>query len=138
MAIDWIEPKINWVSTDRFNLEDFNRIRNNILWLHDRAIKFCGVFEIESMGEAVTSEADGIKVYYINAFENNVEIINKNMTNANYGNKKTFMPNVVAIDWKELNRIEKAIFYMKDIIDSQAEIIRNIPFRLGAYKEVRI
>lgn len=37
MEVDWIKPKTNWVSTDRMNLEDYNRIKNNITYLKEKA-----------------------------------------------------------------------------------------------------
>ena len=33
MAIEWVEPKTNWSSNDRFNIADFNRIKNNLEFL---------------------------------------------------------------------------------------------------------
>ena len=33
----WIEPKTDWVSTDYFNIEDYNRIIGNIIYLKDFA-----------------------------------------------------------------------------------------------------
>ena len=37
MEVDWIKPKTNWASTDKMNLEDYNRIKNNILYLKEKA-----------------------------------------------------------------------------------------------------
>ena len=34
----WQEPKIDWLATDSFNFEDYNRIKNNIAYLRKMAI----------------------------------------------------------------------------------------------------
>lgn len=134
----WIEPKTNWKSSDRFNIDDFNRIRNNIIYLHSMAVKLFTAFDLESMGDAITSHYAYWEVEYFNAFEMNIESLSKSILNKNTGNKKTFYENGIFIDWQELNRIESICLSMKILIDAQAEMIRNLPFRLGAYKEVRI
>lgn len=134
----WIEPKIDWKSSDRFNIEDFNRIRNNIIYLHSRAVKLFTAFDLESMGSALTNRYAYWEVQYFNAFEKNIEMLSKSILKKETGKQKTFYENGIFIDWQELNRIENFCLSMKIIIDAQAEMIRNLPFRLGAYKEVRI
>lgn len=135
---EWITPKTDWKIDDRFNIVDFNRIRSNFLYLHNISSKVYGIFDIEYMGEAINTEKVWWNVDYFNAFEENLDIINKHIYTQDYGIRKTFYENGIFIDWQELNRIESACLSMKKIIEAQAEAIRNLPFRLGAYKEVRI
>ena len=45
----WQEPKIDWVSTDSFNFEDYNRIKNNIAYLYEMALDFYSSVQLEDM-----------------------------------------------------------------------------------------
>lgn len=131
----WREPKTNWTETDRFNLRDYNRIRNNLVFLNRRISDIWGEFSIQDMGNDQTSVKYIYKVQYFNAIEENLEIINKHsLIVKNYGFKQTFYPNGVFIGFSELNRIESATLKMKQIIDGWEAGLRRIPFRLGAPK----
>ena len=134
----WLTPKTDWKSTDRFNFVDFNRIKNNFLFLHEKAQKLWHTFQIENMGEDILSYEAYWEVSKFNAFEKNLESINKNIFTQNYGYSKTFFENAPFIKYDELNRIESAILSMYKILQNQETALRKIPFRLGAYKEVRI
>lgn len=46
----WIEPKTDWAITDSFNFEDYNRIKNNIAYLRERALSFYSTVPFEDMG----------------------------------------------------------------------------------------
>ena len=32
----WINPKTDWTKNDRFNYSDYNRIKNNLNYLHEK------------------------------------------------------------------------------------------------------
>ena len=134
----WIEPKTDWKPTDRFNLEDFNRIKNNLAYIHDKAQRLWKRINIENMGEDMLSYELFWEVSRFNAFEKNLELINKNTFNRNYGQTQTFYENSPFIQYDELNRIESAILSIYEILKRQEMTIRRIPFRLGTFKEVRI
>lgn len=133
----WKPPKTDWKPTDKFNWIDYNRIKNNLTWLHKKACELYKTFSIEDMGDDIYSYSEYWKVEFFNAWEENLEIINKNMFFQNYGQKQRFFENGVFVQWNELNRIEDAILRMHDILESQESGIRRIPFRFGLYKEVR-
>lgn len=133
----WKPPKTDWKSTDRFNWKDYNRIKNNLSWLHKKACELYKNFQIDEMGEDINNYSSYWDVKFFNAWENNIDIINKNMYVKNYGNKQRFFENGVFIQWNELNRIESAILQMHDILESQEKGIRRLSFRFGLYKEVR-
>lgn len=133
----WKPPKTNWKSTDRFNWKDYNRIKNNLKWLHEKVCELYKSFSVEDMGDDISSYSSYWEVKFFNAWENNLETINKNMFSQNYGQKQRFFENGAFIQWNELNRIESAILRMHDILESQESGIRRIPFRFGLYKEVR-
>lgn len=55
ITVEWIEPKTNWnANSDRFNIGDYNRIKNNLTYLHEYASELYVPFETEDMGEDAT------------------------------------------------------------------------------------
>lgn len=134
----WHTPKTDWKPTDRFNFVDYNRIKNNLLWLYDKVTELYSSFEIEDMGEDITDYSAYWKVKYFNAWEQNLDIINKHMFTKDYGTAQRFFENGPFIQWTELNRIENAVLSMRSILDSQESGLWRFSFRLGTYKEVRI
>ena len=77
------------------------------------------------------------KVNYFNAFEENVDIINKIILTKDYGTSQRFFENGPFIKWDELNRVENACLQMKNILYRQEIGLRKIPFSLGNMKGVR-
>ena len=138
MAIEWTEPKTNWSSNDRFNISDFNRIKNNILWLHEKSLKLYKDFNVEYMGEDILSYESYWNVEYFNAFETNVDKINSEIYSQNFGISQKFFENGPFIKWEELNRIENACLQMKDILERQELGLPKLSFRLGSMKGVKV
>ena len=134
----WIEPKTNWTSSSRFNIEDFNRIKNNLIYLHDVALVRVGAFEIESMGEDLYVGEDEYKNWVVedfNAIENNLHIISNKIMDADIGTKKTFYENGLMPDYVELNRIESVTLRNKNALDNLSAGLRRIPFKLGQFRK---
>lgn len=136
--MSWVEPKTNWTTEDRFNISDFNRIKNNLLWLHEKVSELYRPFEIEYMGEDITTYEDYWNVDYFNAFETNLDRINQNMLKKDYGVSQRFFENAPFIQANELNRIENACLSMKKIIETQEIAFRRLPFNLGGFKAMRV
>ncbi len=139
----WHTPKTNWKPTDRFNFVDYNRIKNNLTWLHEKAQELWKPFNIEYMGEDLKEPepfepAPPWKVRFFNAWEENLDTINKNIFTQDYGERQIFFENGAFIQWNELNRIESAILEMRDILDRQEAGLRKLSFRLGTFKGVKI
>lgn len=134
----WVTPKVNWKSTDKFNIEDYNRIKNNLEYLHERACKLYLSFDIEDMGEDLLTYTPDWDVDRFNEFERNLDEINKHVYTQDFGASQTFYPNGVFIKYDELNRIENATLLMKILLDNQQAGIRRLPFKFGRYKEVRV
>ena len=134
----WITPKTNWVETDRFNIEDFNRIKNNLTYLRDWAREIFSYVPLENMGQDIDSYTTYWDVDYFNAFEDNVEALNEGIRNKDYGNKMTFAENGYFINYSELNRIESATADMKRLCDEQYKLLQRLSFRLGTYRDIRI
>ena len=133
-----IPPKTDWLSSDRFNIEDYNRIRNNILYIHGIANQVYPSFELESMGGSKNSYDGYWTANEFNAIESNVSAINDHILSKDYGVSQRFFPNGAFIKWDELNRIESAISSMNAILARQKGSIPRLQFRLGNYKSIKI
>lgn len=134
--MSYIEPKTDWVATDRFNISDYNRIKNNLVYLHEKACIVFGEFEIEDMGEDITTYTGLWDFADFNKFENNLDTINLNMLSEDYGVKKTFYGNSPFITYEELNRIENAIVRMNTIIEGWYEGLYKLEFTVGRPKGI--
>lgn len=134
----WQTPKTGWTENDRFELEDYNRIKNNIYFLWEKGKTIFPNFSIKDMGKDILSEDEDFNVRYFNAFEENIDILNQNTFIQNLGVKQTFYINGIFIKWDELNRIENASLKIKKIIEAKEKSERRISFRLGSYRNLRI
>lgn len=134
----WHTPKTKWKPTDRFNFVDYNRIKNNLVYLHELAEALWKPFSVEDMGPDIESYVAYWNVDVFNMFERNLEAINNNIFTQDYGYSKEFFSNGPFIRWDELNRIESAILSMNDILERQKAGLRRLSFRLGTFKEVKI
>ena len=132
MTTEWKNPKTDWTSEDRFNISDYNRIKNNIQWIHEKANQFYKSFPIKEMGSDIVSYDSYWEVEKFNFFEENIDEINKNILSKDNGVSQRFFENGPFIRWDELNRIENACKTMKEILDNQ-ETTRTVrlSFRLG-------
>lgn len=133
----WIEPKTNWTRDDRFNIQDYNRIKNNLIYLHEKAQALYQVFQIQDMGE---DKADYSVFFYadeFNLFEQNLETINQKIFTQDYGMTQAFYDNGPFIQWDELNRIESATLTMMELLNRQEAGLPRFAFRLGNVKGVK-
>lgn len=135
---EWVNPKVNWAETDRFNISDYNRIKNNLSYLKERANSIIRPFSIEDMGDDLEEETSYWDVNVFNSFENNLNIVNENSYKRDYGTRQTFYENGVFIKYDELNRIESAMLDIYSWMERQSQAQRRVPFVLGRFKEVRI
>lgn len=134
----WHTPKTDWKETDRFNISDFNRIKNNLIYLHELSEELQRNYSMPDMGDDITDYKPYWDVKKFNLFETNLDLINDHIFTVDYGMGQTFYENGIFIKWDELNRIESAILSMNEIMQKQKSGLRKIGFRLGSYKEVRI
>ena len=103
----WSTPKTNWNLYSKFNIEDFNRIKNNIAYLHEIAVATLGGFDIEDMGSDMDNYASYWNVDHFNSIEHNLLLIANKVSTKDYGPYQTFYANGIFIGYQELNRIEK-------------------------------
>ena len=107
----WIQPKTDWhceiidgvYSGDRFNASDYNRIKNNLSYLHTLALSLYKSFTIQSVG----NDKQVGEFFYadeINKLESNLDTINRHTVNRQYGDTPTYVDNGRTFDFNELNR----------------------------------
>lgn len=134
----WQTPKTDWYGEviegvyvgDRFNAVDYNRIKNNLIYLRDLAITVYESFNIETVSNDKTT-ADFFYADEINAMERNLDTINNNTLKRNYGTRVTFSANGNTPVYTELNRLESAILDLYDRLNNQSEGRRTLTFNFG-------
>lgn len=135
----WIEPKTDWYGFtdgngvyfgDRFNSEDYNRIKNNLNYLHHIAQTIYPDFAISDMGQD-KGKSEYPYADEINAIENNLEIISQNTVGIDFGDPKTYSPQGKIFDYTELNRIESATLSLYNKLINQYDGRRMFQFLLG-------
>lgn len=133
----WIQPKTNWAVRDRFNISDYNRIKGNLNFLHERAEEFYPNFGIIDMG-ADKGYSDYPYAREINNFEKNLETINENVFIQDLGVTATFYSNGAFIQWEELNRIESGMLNIYEMLNRQEAGLPVLAFRLGNMRGVKV
>ena len=134
----WQTPKTDWYGKviegvyvgDRFNAVDYNRIKNNLIYLRDLAVTVYESFNIETVSNDKTT-ADFFYADEINAMERNLDTINNNTLKRNYGTRVTFSANGNTPVYTELNRLESAILDLYDRLSNQSEGRRTLTFNFG-------
>lgn len=144
----WATPKTDWKAEysnieiylgDFFNVEDYNRIKNNLQYIDDRAKElFYGIPDLHLGADkhypipgSPDFNNDNIFADEINAIENGLQGIQDAIKLFDYGNAKLFYENGPFIDYVELNRIESAVLDLHDHIESSIAGKMRLSFRLG-------
>lgn len=134
----WVTPKTNWsgetvggiYNGDRFNAVDFNRIKNNLEYLHDLATQMYDDFSINPLGNDKTPR-DYFHADEINRMEENLNIINDNSLKRSYGVSPVYMDNGNTMDYIELNRLESAILDLYNRLTNEYNGRRMFTWNLG-------
>ena len=135
----WVTPKTDWNGEtaadgtyigDRFNAADFNRIKNNLDYLRELAIKLYDEFSIVSLG-ADRTPADYFYADEINQLEENLKTVNANSLRRSYGTAPTYVDNGNTMDFVELNRLEGAILDLYDRLTNELEGRRMLTWNFG-------
>ena len=134
---EWLPPKTDWISTDYFNIVDYNRIIGNIRYLKNFAKKLFLDFDILSMGEEKTY-VSMIYAREMNAIESNLEIINANTYSFDIGEAKTFQANKSTPLWSEFNRIESACLLIYKTMTAHKNALPRLAFTLGGQKGLKV
>lgn len=136
--IAFITPKTDWKKTDRFNISDYNRIKNNLKFLEKFGQELFSDFSINDMGNDKTDYTGYWKPREFNLFEENLDIIVKNYPPYDAGTRKTFFENAPFIDYKELNRIESATLYFYKIASVHRATLPRLSVRAGNMRGVKV
>ena len=151
----WITPKTDWevnysdsglYTGDFFNITDYNRIKNNLMYLKDLAKEFVGVVPDFSVGPdkhlpTTTPDYDNDHFFAdeINLIENGLQTLGNLMPYISIGSKQTFYENGRFIDAEELNRIESAELRLYNLLNDSINGKLRLAFRLGMQgKTIRV
>lgn len=127
----WKEPKVNWVKTDYFNYEDYNRIKNNVKYLRKLALVLYLNFKYEEMGEDKTGYSDFPYASEFDRIESNLESIKNNSYQFYLSGTKRWYGNQPTLDYQDLNRIESACLSMYEGLNNQLKAKDRLSIRLG-------
>lgn len=121
----WTEPKTDWVITDSFNFEDYNRIKNNIAYLRKMALPFYSTVSFEDMGDDKNGYNEFPYAEEFNRLENNLELLRNSTFIFNNEERKNWYANEKTPDFEDFNRIERIC------LDYYKGLQRYRPRRLG-------
>ena len=125
----WIQPKI-WKSEDFFNVEDYNRIKNNLQELRALTVTMYPQFTIHEMGADKTYQDYSFYADEINVMEENLAVIRDRLPYWK-GETKTWYDNDLFLDYNDLNRIENACLTMYENLMGQSRGRPRLRFTLG-------
>lgn len=137
--MSWITPKTDWEAGkdaegnyigDFFNIEDYNRIKNNIKELREFAVELYPDFDIKNMG-ADKKYTDYPYADEINLIADNLETIKDKTYSYDIGKKVIYYDNSPFIGYEDLNRIESACLRLYKTIVAQKQGRRRLAFYLG-------
>ena len=134
----WTNPKTDWVSTDFFNLFDYNRIKNNIDYLREKALELYIDFPFEDIGVDKTSYAQYPYADEFNALEDNLESLRQNTFLFDDSAPKQWYENQRTPNYEDFNRLERACLLFKEGFESQKSMKRRLSFRLGTFKAIKV
>lgn len=135
----WMQPKMDWESSydssgnytgDYFNFTDYNRIKNNLIELRNKAVLLYPEFSFSSMG-ADKAAGDYLYADEINALEGNLDVICNNTIPELGGVKKTYYENTATMNYAELNRIERCCHDIYENLKNQEQGRPRLSFLLG-------
>lgn len=139
----WQKPKTDWSANyidgvyegDYFNVEDYNRIKNNLNHLNTLAQVLYPKFSIADMG-ADKQVGDYFYADEINVFEDNLRTINIHTVNLNIGNTPRYLPNEGIMTFSDLNRLEGEILRLYNILQNSYDNRRHLKLRFEQRKVI--
>lgn len=133
----WQQPKTDWREEDFFNIQDYNRIKNNLNEIRSEALVLWPDFEFEEMGADKNYQDYGFYADEINRIEANIDHICAGTFPFAVGNRQVFYDNQPFVGWKELNRIESACEIMYQNILGRKNGMAKLRFTLGTRRNIR-
>jgi hypothetical protein len=136
--MNWIEPKTNWNAQDFFNINDYNRIINNVHCLKVLAVEILEGHNTPSNEIVEKNYTSMIYASEINAIENDIDAFNETTYRLGIGDKKTYYPNEKTMDYIELNRIESACLILYNTLVAHKTALPSLEFTLGGQKGIDV
>lgn len=139
----WLEPKTDWqvsydadgnYTGDYFNIEDYNRIKNNIEYLKELALSLYLPFPFVDLGDDKSGYADLPYAYEFAAMEDNLENIKNGTYLFYHTNKKYWGNNMHTPNYDDFNRLENACLKLYIGLNKQKEFKDRLSLRLGKKK----
>ena len=131
--MSWTQPKLNWSgkSGEYFNLNpDYNRIRDNTEYVMKLGNEMYTPFSITNF--TYPSLSDIPTISFFNTIVNNIDIVKNNtFTPSGYTAMRRYQANGAIWDYNELNKIEKNIWLLYQMLLGQKEAQRKLSFKLG-------
>ena len=142
MALSWITPKTNWKSSDYITYTDYNRIRNNLLYINDQLnTMFPDKAQTLDLGSAKTGYSNVYHASEFNAFEDALESFARVGADVNTGKRNTYKPNCPFIGYQDLNRIESCCLKWKTYepsVESVTMTPEEIKIKVGETQQLTI
>lgn len=130
----WLTPKLDWSSESYINIDDYNRIKGNIEYLHGLAVQVTASFPIDAMGSD-KKYSDLPYAYEWNRVEANLKLIDDWTTNlidedikSNLGSN--YFDNGKYIIASQLNTIESYSLAICNVLRNSIKNKQRLPFRL--------
>lgn len=139
VSAKWITPKTNWACYydsngryigDFFEIEDWRRIIGNLYYLKELADKMYPYFAFNDMGDK-KQHSDIPYANEWNAIERNLDLMIKHTYKFNIGKTRIYYPEMPAVNYDDLNRIESACLKIYEGLTGQYEGLRVLAFTLG-------
>lgn len=115
MSYTWITPKTDWDNFDNFEYTDYNRIRNNLLYINDMINQmYPDKAKTLDLGSAKNSYAQGYKPSEFEKFEDALESFTRIGKDVNIGKRNSYKGNEPFAWASALNRLEKCCLRWKE------------------------
>ena len=126
----WTTPKTDWTAEDFFNVADYNRIKNNLAYLCEVGMMLYGNFDIAELG-IDKNLGDFFTAGNIDAWEYDLDQVNTNTVDQDYGVTPRYNANDKMPNYAELNRIESASLSLYTYFTNQIDGRRHFVWHLG-------
>lgn len=135
--MEWIQPKTDWSANDYINYSDYNRIRNNLMYLEEKAQSLYPNFSLKTEIPEVTRSTYAYAEVWNKLEDAAQEIVNGTYQLPNVGSKKTYQVYDPYINYTELNRLESLTLRYESLFKSMENTRERLPFTLGNYGGIK-
>lgn len=131
----WIEPKTTW-NGESFDVEvDYERIRNNIMYVNMLFNKYYGDCELIDM--PVYTYSDVPTEIFFNTQPLNLErIVQNSYRPINFQTMRSYVASGTPYNYEDLNIIESNTLLLYNILNSYESNKRRLPFKLGTKGDI--